>query len=91
MPTSIPIQVLNRIYRRAYWRLTVGFSIFYVVALVAGLSLLVSNPTVGSWISDAAPAASVGGVGSWAGIPVGRVVGAAGLRRRVLWAGGGGR
>jgi hypothetical protein len=62
MPTSIPIQMLNRIYRRAYWRLTVGFSIFYVVVLAAGLSLLVSNPKVGSWISDAAQAEYVGDV-----------------------------
>lgn len=58
MPTTI--QQLSRTYRRAYWRLTVGFSIFYVVALAAGLSLLVSNPKVAMWISDAAQAEYVG-------------------------------
>ncbi len=54
MPTSI--QNLNRIYRRTYWRLTVGISIFYVLTVVAGLSLLFGNPNVATWIADAAQA-----------------------------------
>jgi len=54
MPTSI--EILSRAYRRAYWRLTVGISIFYVVALIGGVSLLVSNGKIATWVSDAAHA-----------------------------------
>jgi hypothetical protein len=60
MPTSI--QMLNRSYRRSYRRLGVGFSIFYVVALAAGLSLLFSNPKVAGWIAEAAQAEYVGDI-----------------------------
>ncbi len=55
-------QMLNRTYRRAYRRLTLGISIFCVVVLAGGLSLLASNPKVGAWISEAAQAEYVGDI-----------------------------
>lgn len=71
MPTTI--QQLNRTYRRAYRRLTLGLSIFCVVALVASLSLLVSNPKAGTWISEAAQAEFVGDIA----VPASETVGLA--------------
>jgi hypothetical protein len=54
MPTSM--KELDRTYRRNYRRLFAGIVVIYTVALLAVLSLLVSNPKFATWISEAAQA-----------------------------------
>jgi hypothetical protein len=58
MPMSI--EELERIYRRIYRRLTIGIAIVYAVALLAGLAVLVGNPSIAGRASQTVHAESVG-------------------------------
>jgi hypothetical protein len=58
MPMSI--KELDRTYRRAYRRLAIGISIVYVVALLAGLAILVGNSRIAGWTSQGVHAEFVG-------------------------------
>jgi hypothetical protein len=58
MPTSM--KELDEAYRRTYRRLITGVFIIYGVSLLMVLSLLVSNPKVSTWISEAAQSEFVG-------------------------------
>jgi hypothetical protein len=51
---------LERIYRRTYRRLTIGISIIYAVALLAGLSVVFGNPRIAGWVSQSVQAEFVG-------------------------------
>jgi hypothetical protein len=52
MPTSM--KELDRTYRRTYRRIMTGVFVVYGVSLLMVLSLLVSNPKISTWISEAA-------------------------------------
>ncbi len=58
MPMSI--RELDRTYRRTYQRLIIGIFVVYGTALLVVLSLLMSNPRVASWVSEAVQSETVG-------------------------------
>jgi hypothetical protein len=62
MPMSI--KELDQTYRRTYRRLIAGVLIVYGTSLLIVLTLLISNPRVTNWLSDASQAELAGTLSS---------------------------
>jgi hypothetical protein len=58
MPMSI--SELDRTYRRTYRRLIIAIFFVYGATLLVVLSLVIGNPRIASWVSDAAHSEMVG-------------------------------